>query len=109
LLSRGLTLPPIIFIDAVEEEEEEDADLFECLIYDECGWPGASGFENTDLLEVNCENTCSIRCVYFSMPLLATSDQQCVVNNLVRDVACCLWQFWKTKLLVVDIYILCEV
>jgi len=35
LLSRGLTLPPIIFIDAVEEEEEEDVDLFERLIYDE--------------------------------------------------------------------------
>jgi hypothetical protein len=34
-MSHALTLPPIIFIDAVEEEEEEDADRFEFLIYDE--------------------------------------------------------------------------
>jgi hypothetical protein len=26
--------------------------------------------------------------VYFSMPLMATFDLQCVVNNLVKDVAC---------------------
>jgi predicted nucleotide-binding protein (sugar kinase/HSP70/actin superfamily) len=40
LLSRGLTIPPIIFIDVVEEEEEEEeeeANLFECPIYNERG------------------------------------------------------------------------
>jgi hypothetical protein len=36
-MSCGLTLPLIIFIDAVEEEEEEDADLFKCRRYDERG------------------------------------------------------------------------
>jgi hypothetical protein len=36
--------------------------------------------------------------------IMATYDLQCVVNNLVRDVACFLCQFWKTKFLVVDIY-----
>jgi hypothetical protein len=37
LLSCGLTLSPITFIDAVEEEEEkeEDVNLFECPIYNE--------------------------------------------------------------------------
>jgi len=110
-LSCGLTLPPIIFIDAVKEEEKENAYLFKCLIHDERGLLGDSIFGKTDVLEVNSENTYSIRCVYFSMPLMATSDLQCVVNNLVKDVAYCLWQFWKTKFLVGDIYIyiICEV
>jgi hypothetical protein len=90
LLSRWLTLSPIIFIDAVDEEEEEDADLFECPIYDERGWLEASVFGKTDVLNVNSKNTCSVRRVYFSMPLMAISDLQCVVNNLVKDVAYCL-------------------
>jgi hypothetical protein len=44
LLSHGFTIPPIIFIDAIEEneEEEEDVDLFECSIYDKRGWLGTS-------------------------------------------------------------------
>jgi hypothetical protein len=37
MLSRGLTLPPINFIDAVEVEEKEDVDLFECSILEERG------------------------------------------------------------------------
>jgi len=37
LLSRRLTLPPITFIDTVEEEEEDDTNMFECPIYDERG------------------------------------------------------------------------
>jgi hypothetical protein len=75
LRSRGLTLPPILFIDAVEEETDEDANLFECSIYNERGWLKASFFfEKTDILEVNSENTYSIRCVYFSILIMATSN-----------------------------------
>jgi hypothetical protein len=32
--------------------------------------------------------------VYFSMPLMTTFALQCIVNNLVKDIACCLWQLW---------------
>jgi hypothetical protein len=39
LLSHGLTLLSIICIDAVEEEEDEDADLFECpILMREANW-----------------------------------------------------------------------
>jgi hypothetical protein len=74
LLSRGLTLLSIICIDAVEKEEDEDADLFECPIYDERGWLEALVFGKTNGLKVNSENTCSIRWMYFRMPLMTTSD-----------------------------------
>jgi hypothetical protein len=49
---------------------------------------GASVFGMADVLEVNSENTCCIRGVYFSMSLIATYDHQYVVNNIVKDVAC---------------------
>lgn len=55
LLSRGLTLLPIIFIDVVEEEEE-GVDLYDCPIYDEWDWLEASIFRKADLLIVSCEN-----------------------------------------------------
>jgi hypothetical protein len=55
LLSRGLTLLPIIFIDVVEEEEE-DVDLYDCPIYDEWDWLESSIFRKADLLIVSCKN-----------------------------------------------------
>jgi hypothetical protein len=91
LLSRGLTFPPINFY--------------------RCGWRGRrrrsgpvrmsglwrerltgvlSFFRRISVLNVNSENTGSFRCVYFSMPLMATFALQCIVNNLVKDVVCCL-------------------
>jgi len=44
-------------------------------------------FGRISVLTVNSGNTGSFRCVYFCMPLMATSALQCIINNLVKDVA----------------------
>jgi hypothetical protein len=43
----------------------------------EADWKPHFFFEKTDILEVNSKNTYSIRCVYFSILLMATSLVYC--------------------------------
>jgi hypothetical protein len=52
---------------------EEEADPYECPVYNKKGWLEASVYGRINELSVNSENTSGFKCVYFSMPLMATS------------------------------------